>query len=133
MTLSIRWDSSDTLYISGTAGQYYVHWPLEISSNTSTAVNVSVWLYDANNVEIVSQNYSGIPVSSSYSKFNPAVLVPDSYFPPGAWTLKALIYTDTVPIETPRTITKAIGSGGSNLKYVFLAGILFLLIGGKLK
>lgn len=134
MTLSLRWDASDTVFISGPPSDRYVHWPLEISSNTSSFCNVSVWLYDNANTEIVSQTYEGVPISSEWGKFNPAILVPDSYFAtPQSWTLKALIYTSSVPIETPRQITKtiqntALSSGGSRIiVLVAAAGLVYFL------
>ena len=138
MTLSIRWDSSDTVFISGPPSERYVHWPLEISSNTSTSCSVAIWLYDASGAEIASQSYDGVPISSTWGKFNPALLVADNYFATAqTWTLKALIYSTSIPIEVPHSITRTInntgtGGGASNMLLAALGiGLLLFAFGGK--
>lgn len=138
MTLLIRWDAADTVYISGPPGDRYVHFPVEIASTTDASGNVSVSAHDPSNNVIVEQTYAGVPLGPNYVKFSPAILVPDSYFAKTeSWTLKVLLYTTSIPITTPRLVTKTIsntgtGSGERNWLFVALgAGLLLLALGGK--
>lgn len=139
MTLLIRWDAADTVYISGPPGERYVHFPVEISADVDMPVNVAVAALDPSNNTIVEQSYEGIPVTAgTWSRFSPAILVPDSYFTTTqTWTLRALIYTTSVPVQTPRSVTKSIsntGTGGTarNIPLIILGiGLLVLALGGK--
>lgn len=130
MTLMIRWDASDTTYISGAAGERYVHFPVEVSATVESSANIQVTALDSANNIIAQQDYPGVPLTPEWVKFSPAILIADSSNPV---TLKVFMYTTTVPISTPRLLTKTLGSVGTSsyLKYVFLAGIAFLLLGRK--
>lgn len=140
MALLIRWDASDTVYISGPPSERYVHFPVEISSTVPTNASVAVSVLDSASNVIVEQSYEGLPLQPDvWTKFSPAVLVPDSFFvTPETWTLKALIYTTDVPITTPRLVTKQISNtgqvaGGRNMLLVAAGiGLLILAISGKM-
>lgn len=140
MVLNIRWDATDTTYISGPPNERYVHWPLEVSSTLPTAANVYVLLSDPSGNKIVEQTYEGLNLNSTWIKFSPALLVPDSYFVKSeTWTLKALLYTNNVPVDIPKQISKTIQNTPAtqpptsrNMLLILAGGLLLLLaFGGK--
>jgi len=137
MTLLLRWDAADTMYLSGLAGERYVHFPVEISATIPTTATLSVQALDASGAVIVEQSYPGFSLTpDEWIKVSPAILVPDSYFAESQnWMLKVLRYTVTVPVTTPRLITKTISNTGRpavpTWAWVVLAGSAFILLGGK--
>lgn len=141
MTLLLRWDAADTVYLSGPPGERYVHFPVEISTTVETVAGVAVSALDPSGNVIVEQTYDGLSLMPDvWSRFSPALLVPDSYFTKTeTWTLKVILYVSTAPIATPRVITRTIsntGTGGSSRNLMLAAAgvalILFAFAGKRM-
>jgi hypothetical protein len=125
MTLLIRWDAADAVYISGGPGERYVHFPLELSSTIPTDASVTVSAFSGDTM-IVSRTFEGIGLTANWVKFSPAILIPDAA---QITLLKALIYTTTVPVTQPRLVTKSLGGIGDNYtKYLLGGALLFVAL-----
>ena len=139
MSLSIKWDSSDTTFISGPPGERYVHFPMEITGdvNQSANVNVVVTRQDTG-VSIAERTFMGVPITGGqWIKFSPALLVDDQHFAePLTFRLLAVMWNDsgTTPILTKdiqNTLAPPNGTS-KNWKYVAVGlGAIYILAKSK--